>query len=80
MEATALETDSSDVCNRCVGDCPPKVNMVAPRTLYTQSSKWTMARMRCSTKNNKLSLYKLKAHTIIYPYSMWDIEHDNVLK
>ncbi|KAL4317882.1 hypothetical protein GQ457_18G012820 [Hibiscus cannabinus] len=70
----AWETYSLDVCNRCVGDCPPKVNTVAPRTLYTQSSKWTMARMRFTTKNNKLSTYKLKAHGILYPFSMIYIE------
>ncbi|KAL4296738.1 hypothetical protein GQ457_12G000810 [Hibiscus cannabinus] len=45
MEATALETYSPDVCNRCVGDCPPKANTVAPKTLYTQSSEWTMAQI-----------------------------------
>ncbi|KAL4318235.1 hypothetical protein GQ457_18G010280 [Hibiscus cannabinus] len=54
MEATALETDSPDMCNRCVGDCPPKVNTVAPKTLYTQSSEWTMAVLLQHQKTQEL--------------------------
>ncbi|KAL4295405.1 hypothetical protein GQ457_12G018380 [Hibiscus cannabinus] len=36
MEATTLETDSPDMCNRCVGECPPKVNTVASNSVHAK--------------------------------------------
>ncbi|KAL4361081.1 hypothetical protein GQ457_04G013470 [Hibiscus cannabinus] len=69
MEATALEIDSPDVCNRCAADCPPKVNTVTPRTLYTQSSERTMAQIssQCGMSNTNIPpLMRKNSHDPTY--------------
>ena len=37
MEATTLETYSSDVCNRYIGDYPPKVNTVPRNYVHLEN-------------------------------------------
>ncbi|KAL4295329.1 hypothetical protein GQ457_12G018570 [Hibiscus cannabinus] len=63
MEATALEIYLSDVCNRCVGDCPPKFNTFALRILCTPKAWSRQRRYYSNTKNSKSLSKNLKQIT-----------------